>query len=242
MSDAGFPSTATGNTSNPPRFTALPPEVLFAMALLILHLHLSQWISQQARSAVQEIHEDDRIVELDEEDSLNTIAQNKQEATPSPKPFSQDIDSEPIIHVPSPSQACDRKPMASQLEGPIIERLHPPQSDQKPMANPFNGPIIERPHPPICHRANDSPFYMPRSASDDRKRCRGKKVAAPLPLPSPSSGRRLVPSTSRRHVETEPEVPTASGDRRHMHALHSYCTTESEASSSTTRGRSVTNL
>ena len=43
---------------------------------------------------VQGIHDDDRIVEVDEDDSLNTIAPNKREATPSPMPFSQDSDSD----------------------------------------------------------------------------------------------------------------------------------------------------
>ncbi|KAL9018154.1 MAG: hypothetical protein Q9180_008735, partial [Flavoplaca navasiana] len=106
--------------------------------------------------------------------------------------------------------------------------------DQKPMANPFDGPITQRPHPPRCHPDNGNPFYVPSSAPDDRKRCRWEKIAAPFPSPWPSSGRRLVPSTSHNNVETEPEAPTASGNRRDLHALHANCKTESVASSSTT--------
>ncbi|KAL8836704.1 MAG: hypothetical protein Q9205_004633 [Flavoplaca limonia] len=85
MSDAGFPSTATGNTSNPPRFTAPPAEVLLATALLCSILSQSR-SSEEARVRVQRIHDNDRIVE---DDSLST--------TPSPNPFDG-----PIIERPHP--------------------------------------------------------------------------------------------------------------------------------------------
>ncbi|KAL8887841.1 MAG: hypothetical protein Q9215_004648 [Flavoplaca cf. flavocitrina] len=88
MSDADFPSTATGNTSNPPRFTAPPAEVLLATTLLCSNLSQSR-SSKEARVRVQRIHDNDRIVEVDEDDSLNT--------TPSPNPFDG-----PIIERPHP--------------------------------------------------------------------------------------------------------------------------------------------
>ncbi|KAL8879478.1 MAG: hypothetical protein Q9198_002910 [Flavoplaca austrocitrina] len=88
MSDAGFPSMATGNTSNPPRFTAPPAEVLLATALLCSILSQSR-SSEEARVRVPRIHGNDRIVEVDEDDSLNT--------TPSPNPFDG-----PIIERPHP--------------------------------------------------------------------------------------------------------------------------------------------
>ena len=100
MSDVGFPSTATGNTSNPPRLIAPPPEVLLVVALSFLMLSQSR-SSQEARVAVQGIHDNQRIVEVDEGDSPNTIAPSKQEATPSPNSF----------------------------DGPIIERPRPPRPD-----------------------------------------------------------------------------------------------------------------
>ncbi|KAL8899381.1 MAG: hypothetical protein Q9192_001598 [Flavoplaca navasiana] len=164
--------------------------------MALLFWILSQLRSyEEARVTVQGIHDDDRIVEVDEDDSISTIAPNKQEATPSPKPMGQDSD-----------------------------------SDQKP-ASPFDGPVIERPRPPRPSKINGSPFYAP----DARERRRGKEVKVRLPSLSSSSGRRLVPSTPHKRVRMEVEVPIASGNGRGMDALHRYCTTESEASSSAAR-------